>query len=139
MGGRDFPESAYLDMDCPKCGTQMMDVMGDDVCPECQFEHEEDDLLPASLGHKKKRAGAMIVPIMNVSNIDAALEDANKILDSYASQAGMTQATLLEMLAAAYLKATDIDPRDAILISKIEKDGMRFWFERKTRQRAEKA
>jgi hypothetical protein len=37
--GRIIPSDAYTGTWCPICGTEVIDVMGEDVCPMCQMEH----------------------------------------------------------------------------------------------------
>ena len=60
-----------------------------------------------------------------------AMADMNASLDEMAHKANETRSALLEMLAAAYIKITDIDPGEAVLVQKTEKDCIKFWFERK--------
>lgn len=49
--GRDIPDNTYLDTKCPMCGTQMIDCMGDDVCPSCSFGKDEGDVIkPFEIG-----------------------------------------------------------------------------------------
>lgn len=115
--GRDVPESAYsTNIFCARCGAEMMDLMGDDICPNC----DEGGYAPAAPWQTGYPGDG-----------NAILAEVENELNELAKDAGNTQALLLEMFSAAYYKFTGIDPRDAVLIRQTTEDGMKWWFERR--------